>query len=159
MNRHFSTLRSSIRTWQSTPLHPALRRIAKEGLIRRDGCLFLAIAAREQSNATVSSFEDKTGYECFINHIHVEDYVATNVAEQTFGFVFSILTWWNGRRFDGVLNSISTFDEGLAGIRFHLKRRNENWLADDLDAYREAVLELPSSEVEFLKSPIGIKGL
>jgi hypothetical protein len=113
------------------------------------------MTARQKTNVTVATFEDKTGYERFINQIHVEDYVANDVGEQTFSFVFSILSWWNGQNFDGTLNSISAFNDDSAVVRFHPKRRNESWLADDLDAHQEGILELPSPDIEFLTSSNG----
>jgi len=51
-------------------LQPTLLEIAERKLTRADGCIVF-----EGARADGSSFPDKTGYECFANHIHVDDSV------------------------------------------------------------------------------------
>lgn len=151
MNRRLSLFSGALESWSSVALHPSLKLIAKKGFIQRNGCFLLAAAADGRTNATASDFEDRTGYECFINHIHIDDYVKEAPAAQAFCFVFAVLSRWRQQWRFGTLNSIVAFaDRSSSVVRFHYKRPNESWLAQDLNGYEEAILELPSSEIGFL---------
>lgn len=152
MNHHFVEMRRLVERWRDHPLNPELQPVVHEGWIKRDGCFLLATAAKHKTNATLSSFEDKTGYECFINHIHIDEYVASHCAEQAIRLVYEVLNQWKLRRHRGRLNAIATFADESAIVRFHYKRPGETWLAENLNGYQEAVLELPCSEIEFLTS-------
>src|SRR5262249_56664019 len=108
--------------------------------------------------AAINDFPDRTGYECFVNHIHIDDYVSEDIVNQSIGYASKVLHKWNDEKFDGELISIisvskknecSRRDE--ATVRFHYRRRNESWLASDLDGTEEAILEISSSDLAFFE--------
>jgi hypothetical protein len=52
-----------------------LRTILDGGLVRRDGCLLLKSQLALTQPYNVERFHDETGYECFANHVHLEDFL------------------------------------------------------------------------------------
>ncbi|HTF23424.1 MAG TPA: hypothetical protein VK937_05825 [Candidatus Limnocylindria bacterium] len=52
-------------------LLPELSSVLDAGFVEEKGCVLLAAKARGSEFARAT--EDETGYECFINHLHVED--------------------------------------------------------------------------------------
>jgi|HubBroStandDraft_2_1064218.scaffolds.fasta_scaffold676753_1 hypothetical protein len=147
MNRAFVHAIRSLRGGGKRPLVSELKEIARGGIINIDGCSLLA---REvgHTNATVNDFPDKTGFECFVNHIHLDEYASEFLIGQTICFVSEVLNDWNKKHAEGELNAIVGLKDG-ATVRFHRRRENEFWLAGDLDGYNEAILEISSSDTEF----------
>jgi hypothetical protein len=147
MNRAFVHAIRSLRVEGKRPLVSELKEIARGGIIDIDGCSLLA---REvgHTNATVNDFPDKTGFECFVNHIHVDEYASEFLADQTICFVSEVLNEWNKKYADGELNAIVGLKDG-ATVRFHRRRENEFWLAGNLDGYNEAILEISSPDTAF----------
>jgi hypothetical protein len=43
-----------------------------DGFVSEEGCCFLRNLYEHRGNACPSMFPDETGYECFVNHIHIE---------------------------------------------------------------------------------------
>jgi len=97
----------------------------------------------------VSSFPDLTGYECFINHLHVEDYFEgfTEDSQQLLcqGIAFALEVKrqlqfsFPGRQF----NLIIAYNEFGCNFRFHTVRTGESWLPADLEQLtREAIMIL-----------------
>jgi hypothetical protein len=56
------------------PLNHSLMKIVDQGFEARDECYVLRALASKAPNATRTHFHDRTGYECFVNSLHVEDY-------------------------------------------------------------------------------------
>lgn len=87
-------------------------------------------------------FEDGIALECFVNSIHVEDYVSEKYFEYSIVFCNSIIKKWNESH-SGFLNVIISLDDEtlLPTIKFHLKRKGVSWLDEDnLDSSIQAVL-------------------
>jgi len=140
------------------PLDPNLEKVADGGMVLIDGCYFLCDQANGQTNVTIKDFQDRTGYECFINHIHVDDYVSGDLVNQSIGYACRVFEKWNEQKFDGEFIAVIAFttnedtNEDEATVRFHYRRKAESWLADDLDGYNdEGVLEISSADVEFFR--------
>ncbi len=81
MNQKMSALYSKIHIEflnKTGPLSENLRNLINSDLIKTDGCTFFTVLKDLSPNATLKSFTDLTGYECFVNHIHLEDYIETS---------------------------------------------------------------------------------
>jgi hypothetical protein len=52
-------------------LPSGLARIVEGGFYSREGCALLAYFREARSNVSLRDFEDRTGYECFVNAIQV----------------------------------------------------------------------------------------
>ena len=72
VNRHQGELTPS-----KDPLPYQLRAILSQGFTEQEDCVFLTAMLSGCRTVSQNSFPDKTGYECFVNHIHIEDLVDT----------------------------------------------------------------------------------
>jgi len=155
INRLFVSSLKSLQGGSRLPLDAKLDTIASDGIVAIDGCYLLRTEAEKSTNATISDFPDETGYECFINHIHIDDYMSEDLVNQSVGYASKVLRMWNEQKLDGEListigltkNECTNRDEAV--VRFYHKRQNESWLSDDLDVYDAAVLEISSSDLAF----------
>jgi hypothetical protein len=143
------SLRGKVR---NIPIDPRLSKIAELGFIELDGCFLLKELANVTTNANTNDFPDKTGYECFINHIHIDDFTTENVSATSLVFASRLLSKWTQTNFGGQLVVIVGGDHEAAVVRCHRERQNESWLAQDLDGYEQAVLEISSSDSLFFDS-------
>src|SRR6185312_7145340 len=45
------------------------------GFVEHHGCVFLSELFKTSKAVTEEDFPDKTGHECFVNHVHIDDFV------------------------------------------------------------------------------------
>lgn len=112
-------------------LSPELSSVLSAGFVEEKGCVLLASHARDTDSAlTRAATRDETGYECFINHVHVEGLgEALEFARRlnkalaaTFAEDFVVIVSFDGRQ---------------ATVRFHRLRAGQTWLNENLEEYRE----------------------
>jgi hypothetical protein len=132
-----------------------LSRIAKSGFVFKDGCYLLRGLIPTHTNVGRWDFPDRTGYECTMNHIHIDDHVDSDFLAFGISFVEEVFETWRTQGYEPELMAIFAVDEsGLESglmIAFHAKRPNEQWLDENLENYREeAVLMVDSSETLLL---------
>jgi hypothetical protein len=150
MNGRFVELLRSCRdAIKKEPLEAELARIADAGIVSTDQGFVLREFADVETNATRENFPDATGYECFINHLHIEDYIGKPSATQSILLAICVLAKWIDQGHAGQLIAIISSDEESVIVRFHHKRPNESWLAADLNGYEGAVLEISSADLLF----------
>ena len=148
-------MRNSLR--QSNPsdfvsrekLTAALSQILAQGFTELGGAIVFTAGRAIGENVEPRNFPDLTGFECFVNHIHVEDQlvpaVSNEVALLRQGIAFALKTETRLRSefpqkpFKVIVASTA---HGC-GVRFHVNRQGEQWLNSDLDGYaEEAILVL-----------------
>jgi hypothetical protein len=110
-------------------LSPELLSILSMGFVEEKGCVLLASGAHA-SIAARDAGQDDTGYECYINHLHVKSLaeavefarrLKSGLAERfTYGFVV-----------------IVSFDGQEATVRFHKNRAGQRWIDSNLEGYAE----------------------
>jgi hypothetical protein len=100
------------------------------------------------------NFPDLTGYECFVNHVHIEDYLrgaelgSNALLKQGILFAYKIIEEFSSSFPDKSFKVIVAINESGCALRFHLIRSGENWLSDDLEIYvQEAILVLETSPI------------
>lgn len=123
-------------------LVPALKEILDEGLVRSGGCLLLHSQNKLVSSGTRDQFVDKTGFECFVNHLHIEEYVkgaGCPLLEQAIAFGKELQAVAQKIGIQEQLVYIIAGDSEEMNIRFHVLRPGEQWLSPDLEHYEEAV--------------------
>lgn len=141
MRARFSKIDCSVR------LDPVLQRIADSGFVADGGRIFLAALLPAETNVSTDSFPDDTGYECFINSLHVEDFTCDAPLPQAIRFVSEVFLAWRRRGDRRSLSAVvSSVDEQSAVVKFHVVRAHEKWLGGDPDDYLEAILATDSSE-------------
>ena len=132
-------------------LQPALAGIAEGGFTHVDDCV---VFSGQPDNR--SDFPDRTGYECFANHIHVDDLVLECSPETLVEQAIALAEFLNHRLRTVAPNStfrfiISMHDDGGCTLRFHTVRSGEDWVSDNLEQYtEEAVAVIESTD---LRSP------
>ncbi|MFM0741452.1 hypothetical protein PQQ51_29810 [Paraburkholderia xenovorans] len=142
-NKTMRSLLSGLRLDRS--LVPALMAIADNGFVTHDGCHMLrSLSAR--TNATRSTLGDCTGYECFVNSLHIEDYEAEQPLAQAVLFAIQVFRVWNLSGLTTYLTAIVSADEFSVVAKFHAKRPGEHWLSDNIEGYEDPVLSVDSDE-------------
>ena len=58
----------------STPGHPRRRNLVEPGFTEIEGAVLLETQEKLAKGVRPGNFPDLTGYECFVNHVHIEDY-------------------------------------------------------------------------------------
>ena len=130
-------------------LTKALSQLLAQGFTQLDGAIVFTAAHNLGENVEPKNFPDLTGFECFVNHVHVEDQlerpVSNEIALLRQGIAFALETETRLRSkfprkpFKVIVASTA---HGC-GVRFHLRRPGEELLASDLDSYaKEAILVL-----------------
>lgn len=124
----------------------SLNEISNSGFSKVGPCFFLKKCYEINTNASIQNFPDKTGYECFVNSVNIDDYVSDNYLEYALSFVNNTFGLWNSLKFNDELISILSMDEFGLKVKFHMARVGEQWLSDNLETYEEAILIISSSE-------------
>jgi hypothetical protein len=107
------------------------------GFVEQAGCTFLSALKGRINAASRDDFEDMTGFECFINQVHIDDYVtASGLSLVAQGMTFA-KTLADRLRTLGRYTVIISSDGHTCSVRFHRSRAGESWLADDLETYRD----------------------
>lgn len=112
-----------------TVLSPKLSSVLPAGFVEEKGCVLLASEARD-SAFTRAGTQDETGYECFINHVHVD----------SLGDGLEFARQLNKRLaecFTGSFVVIVSFDGREGAVRFHRRRAGQAWLSENLEEYLE----------------------
>ena len=94
-----------------------------------------------------NTFFDQTGYECFFNKIHVEDFINNNESDLFFWGMklISTLIETLQKKFPAVKFRIilSFVVEDSCTVRFHKIRENQSWLDTNIDNYlHEGILDI-----------------
>ena len=124
----------------------ALQEILSGGFILDKECYFLKSLHKQQSHINQSDFTDKTGYECFINSIHFDDYVSIDTFEQALLFSDSLVKLWNVQNNHSTLRLILSETDFGFNLKFHLYRENKQWIDEnDIDKFEEAIIVFNNS--------------
>jgi len=122
---------------EEPPLDPRLGDLLAAGFVEHTGGTFLGSYKSRLDAASRDDFEDMTGFECFINHVHVDDYVTASgrsLVAQGMRFAKTLADKLRGL---GRYTVIISSDGDTCSVRFHRSRAGESWLADDLETYRD----------------------
>jgi hypothetical protein len=129
----------------SGSLIDSLKNIADDGLEFHEGC-YIFSGLPGATNATRSNFTDCTGYECFVNSLHIEDYDAASPFAQAILFVMRVFSVWNSGQPGTHLTAIVSADEFSVATKFHAERYGEQWLSDDIEGYEDPVMSINSDD-------------
>lgn len=128
-----------------------LNKLISYGLIYRHGCCFLKQFHDSRSHVKEEDFVDKTGMECFINSLYINDYAEDNFFINSLLFVDRLAEEWRKMRIDRHMKVIISESEDGVNLRFHIQRDNEYWLDENnLENFKEEgilVLKVNGCEV------------
>jgi len=145
MNREMSGLleRMNIRASELDQL----RTLESMPTINTSGCTVFREEYERNSHVRLEDYEDKTGYECFINHLHRPYSCDKSSLNETLAFVVglskALASTDSSKRFLTIL-SIGEREEDCT-VRFHECRQGEKWISGDLESYTEEAILLIST--------------
>lgn len=123
------------------------------GFVEEDQCVFLS-SLKKRTPVKRIDFPDCTGYECFVNHIHVEDYLENGGLPplEMLGRGLALAQELKARlaKLHGArhFRVIVTFDGSTCTVRFHTVRLDEEWADKSLNGSREAIAVFETQELE-----------
>jgi hypothetical protein len=157
MNSMMKTLYDKVessRITSSANLSIELLGLVEPGFMMVDDIVLLKMQEKFAKSVKLDNFPDPTGYECFVNHVHIEDYLSDSELDSNAllkqgialanKIVEELSSLFPGKPFKVIVGA----NESGCSVRFHLVRSGENWLSDDLDKYgQEAILVLETSPI------------
>lgn len=141
-----------VRAMAARPLPPKLQALVYEGFEAPDGLWGFRAMAPRRGSISVEMLHDATGYECFVNKLHLDDFlgeedVLAPVHEQL-GCGLRLVKELHRRlpREERFLILLGC-DETHCTVRFHKVRPGESWLTEELECYLDdAILELSNHD-------------
>jgi hypothetical protein len=130
-------------------LRPPLAALVEPGFVQVNGAIVLRALTQGARRISFSDFPDETGYESFVNHVHIEDYLAYEKASSSVMMANSISLAISLRKLlrqsfpEEQFDVIVSFQENHYTVRFYKKRTGQRWLSDNLeDNQKEALMVL-----------------
>jgi hypothetical protein len=121
-------------------LLPELAAIVEEGFVERDnGLVFLKSCLPFTTHANVEQFQDLTGFECFVNSIHVDEVATEGLLLQALLFASALRRRWIHQFEQRKCVAILSLSPSSTVVKLHTKRTGEHWLDPEVDSYHEAV--------------------
>ncbi|MBZ5681537.1 MAG: hypothetical protein LAO24_15665 [Acidobacteriia bacterium] len=124
------------------------------GFTEQDQCVFLALL-RKEAPVSRLDFPDCTAYECFVNHIHIEDYLENGglppleMVGRGIALARELKARLSGLHGGKHFRIIVAFDGLTCTVRFHTVRLDEEWIDKNVNGHRgEAVAVLETQELE-----------
>jgi hypothetical protein len=124
----------------------ALNAIVQRGFVVKENCYFLDALIPAAKSVTRVHFPDCTGYECFVNSVHVEDYDDRAPLSQVIQFVTQVFAAWSAWMPAMTLISVVSADEFSVVVKFHVKRPTEQWISENIEGYEDPIMLVESSE-------------
>jgi hypothetical protein len=121
-------------------LNAELNGLTSEGFTKEKDCFFLSVLYKKNINASLENFPDRTGFECFVNSIHIDDYVNENYFKTSLSFIKSIIKNCSSSFIGEQMRFIIVNNEFGCVVKFHIVRNGESWLSDSLDGYADEVM-------------------
>ena len=128
--------------------------ILNEGFVEEAQCWFLS-ALRREVPVQRADFTDRTAFECFVNHIHVEEYLENGGLPplEMLGRGIALAKELKARltRRQGAehFRIIVAFHGPTCTVRFHTIRPDEKWVDKDANGYEtDAVAVFDTQELE-----------
>ncbi len=140
----------------ASALSPQLARVAGWKFTHIDDCI---VFSGQHQTSKRSDFPDRTGYEAYVNHIHIDDFVSERNPNSLIEQAFALASHLNYRLQNYAPATdfrflIAANDEGCT-LRFHVVRDGEQWETQDLELYaEEAVVAIDSGELRPPPKPL-----
>jgi len=129
--------------------HVALETLKSPSLTIANGSVLLKQEYERAAHVKTTDFPDRTGYECFVNHVHLPFNGTRESLLSCLGYAVSLqrelVPLANERRFQVI---VSVAEDGCT-VRFHEVRPGQNWLSEDIEGFaEEAIVVLCASPDE-----------
>lgn len=135
----------------ASALPQKLNQLLEEGFTEQDDCVFLA-RLRKDVPVERLDFPDRTAYECFVNHVHLENYLENGglppleLLGRGIAFARELLQRLSQLHGTKEFRVIIASDGHTSTVRFHTIRPDEQWVSKGLDGFREEALAIPETK-------------
>lgn len=127
--------------WPKKSLSEELKLLLTDGFVIQEECYFLKKLHLPNTSTSKKDFVDKTGYECFVNSIHTDDYVTADFVIQAYLFLDEIFKRWNSSFDNLTLRGIISQTEFGANVKFHVVRGSEKWIIENqVENFEDALI-------------------
>lgn len=121
-------------------LNQELNEILKAGFTFVQDCWIMKSMYEGNLHIKLTDFPDKTGYECFINSIHIDDYFDSDLLFYAFVFVEKLSIEWKKLENQFSLEVIMSETDFGYNIKWHTVRVSEKWILEpDLNKFEEGI--------------------
>jgi hypothetical protein len=119
-----------------------------------EGCVFFRAMFpydNRLADAELGIHQDKTGFECAVNRIHLEDYFEKGMAREAPSLALTAVRCAaflanRLRRFStDPFRIIASVDDRNCTLRFHKVRNGESWIVDDIESYEQALFVMDTA--------------
>jgi hypothetical protein len=129
------------------PFPEELTEALQSGLTARQGGVVLQAFANRAGEYSPALHFDKTGYECLVNHVHIDPVLGDDQLQPLrIGLVYAqkLIEVLQGSGYRQCFQIIVSFHlaDKVCTVRFHTSRHGEHWLAADLERYREEAIQV-----------------
>jgi len=122
------------------PLNEELSRYLADGVVERSGCILLKAMKASARDPVLGPNDDETGYEHFVNHIHVDPQDSSDTSQLDLGLTYAdrLAQVLQSSGYEGIFRIILSYnmEDRVCTIGFHRVRKGQSWLDDDLEGYR-----------------------
>ena len=143
MNLLMKGLLDSLKNDPPPSMPVALSALLADGFVTQEGFSFLR-GLRQHNQSTIRAlrlsetmYQDETGYECFVNHLHIDDYAESDSLPLAMAFAGQVGSVWLSTASENTMRVIVSHNDSGSVVRCHLVRPNQSWLAEDLDSYEQ----------------------
>jgi hypothetical protein len=129
-------------------LSQKLQQLLVSPFVEEEDCLFLGQLRARVPTVKLADFQNRTAFECYVNHIHVEDYSENGgfLPLPMLGYGMAVAQALRdrlaeerpGKHFHVIVN----FDGDHCDVRFHTVRPDEEWIGPDLEEYPQEALAI-----------------
>jgi hypothetical protein len=135
MNLSMKGLLDDLASKPPPSLPVALSAVISEGFVSQGAYSFLRGLRNHPGNAIPSMFPDETGYECFVNHIHIDTH-SDEPLPLAMVFADKIGNAWASSGQSNSLRVIVSWNDTSCVVRCHVVRPHQSWLDENLEAYQ-----------------------
>jgi hypothetical protein len=124
--------------------------LLNEGFVEEQDCVFFS-RLKEAARVQRLDFPDRTAYECFVNHVHVEDYLENGGRPpmELLGRGMAFAHELADRRLQGTkhFRIIVASDGGVScTVRFHTLRHEEEWVGKSSNGFKEEAIAIMETQ-------------
>lgn len=111
-----------------------------------NNCYCISSLYQSCKNAALDLLPDETGFECYVNHVHIDDYNRDEQLETALLVCTTIEEKWLGSPFGfQLLRQIISYSDSSCVYRCHVVREGQSWLASNLAKYEELIIVIDST--------------
>jgi hypothetical protein len=131
---------------ENKTLDENLLEIIRDGFIERENCFFIKKLFEMQNHLKPTDFPDALGYECFVNSLHLDDYIKSDFIDQGLILTKEVFNKWNEKNINLVLKAVLSQTDFGANLRFYTYR-NADWINEnEINNFEEPLLISSSNE-------------